>query len=64
MLKMTIEKPNNYKSHFIVYDPNPKLVISFTDTHFQAMADITKDNWREFTSEETDTKIIITETED
>lgn len=59
-----VPKPEHYKNHFIVNDPNPKLIVSLTNTVFQPQMDLSKDEWREFEAELVGDNIVITEVED
>lgn len=59
MEQITITKPKNYKSHFTVEDGDKHvLVISFTDTEFQAQKELCP-AFIDFEISETDDSITI-----
>ena len=54
-----IKKPNNYKEHFIVYDPNPILIICVTNSHWQLSKELSKSDIDEFEVKEEGDYLII-----
>lgn len=60
MVDYFIDKPGGYKSHMIVNDPNPKLVINLDYTLFQACTDLSDDECDEFEVAESGDQLHIT----
>lgn len=60
MSQTIVPKPKGYKSHFIVDNPKPKLIINLDYTIFQAQMDLGEEG-QEYEVVESDDNLIITE---